>query len=76
MAPGILDTLAVAAAFAAPLALFGLNALLSGDPLGAAFLALAALFVAVQHVLTMPQDLLGSALQRAAGAVVEDPDDD
>ncbi|MFB6068988.1 MAG: hypothetical protein ABEJ90_03575 [Halobacterium sp.] len=74
----ILDavTLAVALAFAAPAALFGVETILHGDPAGWVFLGFAAGIVAFERYLTTPTDLPILAAQKTVEAVVEDPDDD
>ncbi|MUV60768.1 hypothetical protein [Halobacterium sp. CBA1126] len=74
----ILDaaTLAVAVAFAAPAALFGVETLLAGDPTGWVFLGFAAGIVAFERYLTTPTDLPVLAAQKATEKVVDDPDDD
>ena len=56
--PGILDLvgLAVTLAFAIPLGAFGVSLLFSGRPLGAVFVGLAALMIAVERYLTNPLD--------------------
>lgn len=74
----ILDavTLAVALAFAAPAATFGVTTLLDGDPTGWVFLGFAAGIVAFERYLTTPTDVPVLAAQKATEAVVEDPDDE
>jgi len=74
---GILNLvgLAVAVAFAVPMAGFGLSLLVDGRPLGAAFLVLAGLFLLGKHVLTTPTDLRERLLGRLVGGAV-DPDAD
>ena len=74
---GIVDLvgLAVALAFAVPMAGFGLDLLARGRPLGAAFLGLAGLFLLAEHALTTPTDLPGRILGRLAGGVVVDPEE-
>jgi hypothetical protein len=76
--PGILDYagLAVAVAFAAPLALFGATTLAGGDLLGLVYLGLAALVVGVRHAVTTPSDLPTSALSWVADRVAKPPEDD
>lgn len=59
MAPGLIGTLqlAVALAFALPAMLFGLGRLAAGDPLlGAAFVGLGLLMLALERYLTNPFD--------------------
>ena len=57
-APGLvgLIQLAVPVAFALPVGLFGLGWLVDGRPLGAGFIGLAVLMVAVPYSLTNPLD--------------------
>lgn len=73
----ILDaiSLAVALAFAAPAALFGVETVLAGDPAGWVFLGFAAGIVAFERYLTTPTDLPQLAAQKATETVVEEPDD-
>jgi hypothetical protein len=74
---GIIDlvTLAVAVAFAAPAALFGVETLLGGDPTGWVFLAFAACILVFERYVTTPSDLGVVAAQRATDTVVENPDE-
>ncbi|MFC3478124.1 DUF7533 family protein [Halobacterium litoreum] len=74
----ILDaiSLAVAVAFAAPAALFGVETLLGGDQTGWVFLGFAAGILAFERYLTTPTDLPALAAQKTAEVVAEDPDDD
>jgi len=67
--------LAVTLAFAAPVALFGAQLLVGGDPLGLVYVALGAAVVGLHHVLTTPDDLPGRAAQRLVGLVVKRPGD-
>ncbi|CQH45483.1 uncharacterized protein HHUB_1141 [Halobacterium hubeiense] len=69
-------SLAVAVAFAAPAALFGVETLLAGDPTGWVFLGFAAGIIAFEQYVTMPTDVPILAAQKATDAVVEEPDDD
>lgn len=69
-------SLAVAVAFAAPAALFGVETLLAGDSTGWVFLGFAAGIVAFEQYVTMPTDVPILAAQKATDAVVEEPDDD
>ena len=75
---GILDliTLAVALAFAAPAALFGVETLLAGDPTGWVFLAFAAAILVFERYVTTPTDVPVIAAQRATDTVVDTPDDE
>lgn len=74
----ILDavSLAVAVAFAAPAALFGVETLVRGDPTGWVFLGFAAGILAFERYLTLPTDVPSLAAQKAADTVVEDPEDE
>ncbi|WP_336035259.1 DUF7533 family protein [Halobacterium yunchengense] len=69
-------SLAVAVAFAAPAALFGVESLLRGDPTGWVFLGFAAGILAFERYLTTPTDVPILAAQKTAEVVAEDPDDD
>jgi len=71
-APGLVGTiqLAVVLVFALPVALFGIQWLLDGRPLGLAFLALAAAMLALPHFLTNPfdpADVAEAAVGRVGG---------
>lgn len=74
---GILDliTLAIALAFAAPAALFGVETLLAGDPTGWVFLAFAAGILVFERYVTTPTDIPVIAAQRATDTVAEDPNE-
>lgn len=80
MAKGILGTIGLAATlvFAIPVALLGIQFLVvDGQPLlGAAFLGIAVLMVAVEEYLTTPTDVPGMILGKTVGAAVIDPDED
>ncbi|WP_353634984.1 hypothetical protein ABSL23_05550 [Halobacterium sp. NMX12-1] len=69
-------SLAVAVAFAAPAALFGVETLLAGDATGWVFLGFAAGIIAFEQYVTMPTDVPILAVQKATDAVVEEPDDE
>lgn len=69
-------SLAIALAFAAPAALFGVETLLAGDPTGWVFLAFAAGILAFERYLTTPTDLPVLAAQKATETVVEEPEDE
>lgn len=69
-------TLAVALAFAAPAALFGIETVLAGDPTGLVFLGFGVGIVAFERYLTTPMDLPILAAQKATETVVEDPDEE
>lgn len=78
MPDGILDFLgfAVGVAFALPVGLLGVLLAADGDLLGGgALLAVAVGMVAVEELVVSPRDLAVGAVQRAAGRVVEEPDD-
>ncbi|MFC7155699.1 hypothetical protein ACFQPA_09530 [Halomarina halobia] len=78
MARGIIGTLqlAVAVAFAAPVALLGLEFLRSGDVLlGGGFLAFAALMILIEEYLTTPQDVPAKVAERAVGTALPDDED-
>lgn len=72
-APGLIGLLqlAVPVAFAIPVGLFGLTWLLEGNTLGAGFVVLAALMVAVPYTLTNPLDP-GDMAEAAVDRVVDD----
>lgn len=69
-------SLAIALAFAAPAALFGIETVVAGDPTGWVFLGFAAGIVAFERYLTTPTDLPQITAQKATEAVVEDPDEE
>jgi|GEM_PF-599680 len=69
-------SLAIAVAFAAPAALFGVETLLAGDASGWVFLGFAAGIIAVEQYVTTPTDVPVLAAQKATEKVVEEPDDD
>lgn len=77
MARGILELagLAVTLAFAAPVALLGVEWLAAGRPMGAVFLVFAAGMVAVEEYLVGPKDLALGTVGRVVGAVVKTPDE-
>ncbi|PSQ01423.1 hypothetical protein BRC94_04110 [Halobacteriales archaeon QS_5_70_17] len=79
MARGIVGTLQLlgTVVLAAPLALLGVQFLLSGRELtGALFVVLAAAMIALEEYLTTPQDVPAKAAERAVGSVVDDDDPD
>lgn len=79
MALGILDLVGLVATliFALPVAGYGVERVIGGDPLvGAAFVALAALMVILPQKLTTPGDIPGTIAERAVGGVVSEGDDD
>lgn len=69
-------SLAIAVAFAAPAALYGVETLLAGDSTGWVFLGFAAGIVAFERYITLPTDVPILAAQKATDAVVEDPDEE
>ncbi len=69
-------TLAVALAFAAPAALFGVETLLAGDLTGLVFLGFAAGILLFERYVTTPTDVPILAVQKTVDAVAEDPEDD
>ena len=77
MARGVLETigLALTLVFALPVALLGLQFLvLDNRPLlGAGFLAIALLMIAVEQYVTTPTDLPGMVLGETVGKVVTMP---
>lgn len=76
---GIVDTVGLVATliFAIPVGVFGVNRILSGQPiLGGFLLVVAVLMVALPQRLTTPQDLPGEVAERTVGAVVADDEDD
>jgi hypothetical protein len=63
--------------FAVPVGFFGLLKLTQGDALvGAGFLLLSVVMVYGREYVTSPQDLPAAALQRVAGVVAKDPEDE
>jgi hypothetical protein len=79
MAKGILGTIGLAATlvFAIPVGILGLQfLLLDGQPvLGAAFLVIAVLMIAVEEYLTTPTDLPGMVFGKTVDAAVVVPDE-
>ncbi|WP_435196713.1 DUF7533 family protein [Natronomonas sp. EA1] len=78
MGRGILGTigLGLTLAFAIPVGLLGLDRLLAGDTLvGAGFLGLAVLMVAIEEYLTTPMDLPGKLAEKTVGAVAKEPEE-
>lgn len=77
--PGIIGTIQLAATlvFALPVGLLGVNKLLAGETVvGGAFLALAALMVALEEYLTTPTDVPASLAEKTVGKVAKTPDDE
>jgi len=73
---GLLE-LAGAVVFAIPVAFFGLLMLVEGQVLvAAAFFLLAGLMILGKEYVTSPQDLPAAALERIAGRVAKEPDDE
>lgn len=76
---GILNTvgLVVTLAFALPVALLGVNLVVSGRTvIGVALLVVAVLMVVVKQYVTTPDDVPIAAAEKAVGAVVKDEDRD
>jgi len=65
--------LAITLSFAAPAAYLGVQTLLDGNPMGWAFLALAALFLAMNVFIDTPADMIESKLGRVVGIFAKDP---
>ncbi|KTG11048.1 hypothetical protein AUR64_06340 [Haloprofundus marisrubri] len=77
MALGILDTIGLAATlvFAIPVAIYGIEQLVSGETLfGVALLAVAAAMVLVPRYVTTPDDIPGKAAEKAVGSAVKSPE--
>jgi hypothetical protein len=75
----ILDTLTLAltVALAAPVVIAGAEAFAAGDRLlGGVLFGLAGLMLVVEEFLVSPADVAIAPLQRVAGAVVKEPDDE
>jgi hypothetical protein len=76
---GILDLVGLVATliFALPVAGYGVERALGGDPVvGAAFLVVAALMVVLPQKLTTPGDLPSVIAERAVGKAVSTDDDE
>lgn len=74
MARGILDTIGLAGTvlFAAPVALFGADLLVRGNPLqGGAFLGIAALMILVPRYVRTPSDVASGAVEKTAERALE-----
>ena len=72
---GILNTLGlvVTLAFALPVALLGVNLVVSGrTTIGVALVVVAVLMVMVKQYVTTPDDVPTAAAEKAVGAVVKD----
>lgn len=65
--------LGVTLSFAAPAAYLGVQTLLDGNPMGWAFLALAALFLAMNLFIDTPADIVENKLGRVIGLFAKDP---
>jgi len=79
MSRGVIEFLQFAGSvvFAVPVAFFGILKLVEGDALvGAGFLLFSVVMVLGREYITSPQDLPAAALQRAAGVVAKDPDEE
>lgn len=77
MPRGILELVGLAGSvlFASSVGLFGLQTLADGDTVaGLGYLGVAALMVLVPYYVTTPDDVAGSAAERAVGWVVRDDD--
>ena len=77
MPRGILELVGLAGSvlFASSVGLFGLQTLADGDAVaGLGYLGVAALMVLVPYYVTTPDDVAGSAAERAVGWVVKDDD--
>jgi Na+-transporting methylmalonyl-CoA/oxaloacetate decarboxylase gamma subunit len=75
---GILNTLGlvVTLAFALPVALLGINLVVSGRTVvGVALCAVAVLMVALKQYVTTPEDVPTAAAEKAVGAVVKNDDE-
>ncbi|PSP56334.1 hypothetical protein BRC82_02245 [Halobacteriales archaeon QS_1_67_19] len=76
---GLIGTVQLAATlvFALPVALLGVQFLLDGRTLlGAGFVAVGALMVALEEYLTTPSDVPGSLAQKTVGRVMKTPEDE
>ncbi|MFC6992649.1 hypothetical protein ACFQH3_13395 [Haladaptatus sp. GCM10025707] len=79
MGKGIIGTiqLAIALAFAIPVGLLGLDMLSRGETLiGAGFIGLAVLMIAIEEYITTPGDLPGMAAKKVAGVVIKEKDEE
>jgi len=73
---GILEQVGLAATliFALPVAVYGVQTAVGGQPLlGAGFVVVAALMVLLPRRLTTPEDVPGTVAEKAAGSVVKEP---
>lgn len=66
--------LAVTVSFAAPAAYLGVQTLGDGNPMGWAFLALAALFLGLNLLVETPADIIESKFGRLFGFLAKDPE--
>ncbi|MEF8776753.1 MAG: hypothetical protein V5A43_09670 [Haloarculaceae archaeon] len=79
MGRGIFDLIGLLGVliFALPVALFGLQRLVAGEPLmGVVTIGIAVGMVAVEEYLTSPRDIPTEVASAAVGKAVETPDDD
>ncbi len=79
MSRGVIEFLQFAGSvvFSIPVGFFGVLRLIDGDALvGVGFLLLSVAMVLGREHITSPQDLPAAALQRVAGVVAKDPDDE
>jgi len=77
--PGIIGTIQLAGTLvlALPVGLLGVEKLLAGQTaVGAAFVGVAALMVALEEYLTTPGDVPGSIAQKTLGKVAKTHDDE
>ena len=75
---GILDTIGLMATvvLAVPVAFLGADFLLQGELfLGAGFLTVAALMIAVEEYVTTPTDIPGAITARAVGKIAVEPEE-
>jgi hypothetical protein len=66
--------LGVTISFAAPAAYIGVRTLVDGNPMGWAFLALAALFLGMNLLVDTPADIIEAKLGRVLGLIAKDPE--
>jgi len=77
--PGIIGTIQLAGTLvlALPVGLLGVEKLLAGQTaVGAAFVGVAALMVALEEYLTTPGDVPGSVARKTLGKVAKTPDEE
>lgn len=66
--------LAITVSFAAPATYLGIQTLMEGNPMGWAFLALAALFLGMNLLIETPADIIEKKLGRVIGIFAKDPE--